>query len=355
MRIMILADAKSPHTIKWANSLSDSGIEICLLSFRKAEQNNYNTDIKHISLNTESNKISYLKLLPIVKKEIKNFKPDILHSYYASSYGLIGALTKFQPFVISVWGSDIFEFPRKSFLHKSILKYNLQKASFLQSTSKAMAVEANKYTKKQIGIIPFGIDIEHFKPITKTDNTFVIGTVKWLEDIYGINYLIDTFYLLTKKHPNKKLKLLIVGSGSKESHYKQMVTDYKISDFVEFTGAVESKETVKYHQQMSVFVALSLQESFGVAVIEAAACGIPAVVSNVGGLPEVVENGKTGFVVESRNPEQAAEAISKLIINKELHQQFNLNAREFVVKNYNWSENTNQQIELYNSYLNKID
>lgn len=353
MRIMILADAKSPHTVKWSNGLSDYGIEICLLSFRKAEQKYYNPDIIHISLNININKISYLKLLPIVKREIKKFKPDILHSYYASSFGFIGALSKFQPFIISMWGSDIFEFPRKSFLHKIILKYNLQKASFLQSTSKAMAAEATKYTKKPIEILPFGIDIEHFKPKMKTNNEFVIGTVKWLEDIYGINYLIDTFYLLKKMLPDKNLKLLIVGSGSKEKSYKQKVADYDIANFVEFIGAVDNKETVKYHQQMSVFVALSLQESFGVAVIEAAACGVPAVVSNVGGLPEVVENEKTGFVVEPKNPEKAAEFISKLILDKELHQRFSFNAREFVVKNYNWSENLNQQIQLYKSYINK--
>lgn len=354
MRIMILADAKSPHTIKWANALSDNGIIICLISFRKAEQNNYNLDIKHISLNCESSKISYLKLLPIVKEEIKNFKPDIIHSYYASSYGLIGALSKFQPFVISVWGSDIFEFPKKSLLHKSILKYNLQKATFLQSTSEAMALETRKYTNKNIEIIPFGIDIKLFKPMPKTDDTIVVGTVKWLEDIYGINYLIDTFYILTEMYPDKNLRLLIVGSGSKEVKYKQMVADYNISDLVEFTGAVDSKETVKYYQQMSVFVALSLQESFGVAVLEAQACGIPVVVSNVGGLPEVVENGKTGFIVESKNPKQAADAIYKLISDKELHTEFSCKAREFVLKNYNWSENINHQIKLYKLYLNKI-
>jgi glycosyltransferase involved in cell wall biosynthesis len=350
---MILADAKSSHTIKWANSLTDNGVDVFILSFRKANIKLYNNNIKHLSLKTEGNKISYLKLLPLVKNEISVFKPDILHSFYATSYGLIGALSKFKPFVISVWGSDVFEFPRKSFLHRAILKFNLKKANFIQSTSKAMALEAKNYTYKEIKVIPFGIDTELFKPKQKKDDTIVIGTIKWLEEIYGIKYLIEAFNIIVKKHSDKKLKLLIVGSGSKEEEYKQMVEDYHIEHLVEFTGAVSSVETVKYHQQISIFVALSLQESFGVAILEAAACGVPAVVSNVGGLPEVVDNGKTGFVVKSKNSKQAAGAISKLIMSPELYSEFSNNAREFVVKSYNWNNNIKQQIELYNIYLNK--
>ncbi len=353
MRVMILADAKSPHTIKWVNALSDNGIEICLLSFRKAIKKDYSLEIEHFSLDS-NNKLSYIKLLPIVKNKIKNFKPDILHAYYASSYGLIGALTKFSPFVISVWGSDIFEFPRKSFLHKALLKYNLNSSTFLQSTSQIMALEAKKYTQHNIEVIPFGIDTQHFKPKQKNNNDFVIGTVKWLEEIYGINYLIDTFKILKERHPDKSLKLLIVGSGSKESEYKKMVSTYNLDDSVEFTGAVLSKHTVNYHQQMSVFVALSLQESFGVSILEAASCGVPAVVSNVGGLPEIVHNGKTGFVVESKNIEQAANAISKLIINNKLQINMANNAREFVINNFNWHKNVEQQITFYKSYLNKM-
>ncbi len=356
MKLMILADAKSPHTIKWANALSNQGIEICILSFRKAINENYNHNIINISLNSEGSKFSYLKLLPIVKREITTFKPDILHSYYASSYGLIGALSNFQPLVISVWGSDIFEFPKKSFLHKSILKLNFKKANFLQSTSKTMAIEAKKYTNKELEIVPFGIDTEHFKPkiINKKDDTIVIGTIKWLEEIYGIKYLIEAFNILVKQHSNKKLKLLIVGGGSKEKEYKQLVDNLGISDKVEFTGAVSKEETIKYHQRISIFIALSLQESFGVAVLEAAACEVPAVVSNVGGLPEVVINNKTGYVVESKNPKQAAEAISKLLLNNKLLTNFGINARQFVIENYNWTDNIDNQIKLYNSYIKKI-
>ena len=124
---------------------------------------------------------------------------DILHAHYASSYGLLGALANFHPFILSIWGADIFSFPKKSFLHRYIFNFNLRVADKILSTSQIMAKEIKKYTNKEIIVTPFGIDINTFKPGNKVDKIkgefdFIIGTIKGLEEIYGIEYLyiVDT-------------------------------------------------------------------------------------------------------------------------------------------------------------------
>ena len=338
--------------------MASQSITIYLLSFREADHELYFPNVLTYSLNyTKENsaaspwfKLGYLKLIKEVKRQIAIFKPDILHAHYASSYGLVGALSGFKPFVISIWGSDIFEFPRKSIIHKMLMQFNLSRATYLQSTSKIMALEANKYISKKITVLPFGIDTSLFVPLemNKLENdVFVIGTVKWLEEVYGINYLIQAFKLIVDKFPDKRFELLIVGSGSKLSEYKALVENLNIQDQTTFIGAVPVSETYQYHQRMSVFVALSLQESFGVSILEAEACGIPVVVSNVGGLPEVVLDQKTGYIVEPRNPMQAANAIAKLVENEVLRQQMGENARKFVQENYNWQSNVISQIKVY--------
>ena len=360
---MILGDDQSPHTIKWVNSLSDEINTICLVSFHKVDKSLYHENVKIVTIdvirdnmsNIDFVKFGYLRLVKIVKQELKNFKPDILHAYYASSYGLIGALSGFNPFVISVWGSDVFEFPKKSFIHKSILKYNLRKADYIQSTSMVMAEEIAQYTDKNIIVVPFGIDLDKYKPIpeikAESGDTIVIGTVKWLQAVYGINYLIDAFYLLTKKYNN--IKLLIVGGGPRLKEYQTLVRKYNIVDLVEFTGSVPIEDTVKYHNQIDIFAVLSLRESFGVSALEAAACCVPTVVSNVGGLPEVVQDKKTGFIVEPRNPQSAADAISKLIEDVSLREEMSVNARKFVKRKYDWSKNVQDQIGIYESIILK--
>ncbi len=110
-------------------------------------------------------KIGYLTALFQVRKLVAQIKPDIVHAHYASGYGLLGAMVNFHPYIISVWGSDIFDFPKKSAVHRKVLQHNLSKADYICSTSHIMAGEIKKYiNKKEIVITPFGVDCGKFKP-----------------------------------------------------------------------------------------------------------------------------------------------------------------------------------------------
>ena len=95
----------------------------------------------------------------------------------------------------------------------------------------------------------------------------------------------------------------------------------------------------------------SESESFGVAVIEAEACRIPVVVSDIGGLPEVVQDNVTGFIVPPKNPEATAEAIEKLILDENLRNKMGVAGREFVLKNYEWSKNAKIMENLYKTII----
>ena len=303
-------------------------------------------------------KLSYFKTLKKLKKTINEFKPDIVHAHYASSYGLLGALTKFHPYVLSVWGSDVFDFPKKSFVHKTIFKFNLKAADKILSTSHIMAVETKKYTSKEIEITPFGINTEVFKPIPVkslfNQNDIVIGTIKTLEAKYGIAYLIKAFSIIKKKLPSLPLRLLIAGGGSLEQELKKLCKELNIINDTIFAGLISYNKIMDYYNMLDIYVALSINdsESFGVAILEASACEKPVVVSNIGGLPEVVENNITGFIVQPENENEAADAIIKLIQDETLRNFFGKQGREKVKKHFEWNENENQMINIYKELLN---
>lgn len=364
MRILLLSNPNSVHTIKWAKSLAENNINIIIFGLGDLTVYDYKKypNIKVIILNEKItrdegafSKLRYLKALPKIKNIIKEFKPDIVHAHYASSYGLLGALSGFAPFILSVWGSDVFTFPDKSFLHKLILEYNLKKADKILSTSHVMAKETKLYTSKDVEVTPFGIDMEQFKPM-ETESLFdkediVIGTVKTLEEKYGIEYLIKAFKVVSDKYQKLPLKLLIVGGGSLEKELKQLTKDLNIENKTIFTGKVPFEDVPRYHNMLSVSVSVSNSESFGVAIIEASACAKPVVVSNVGGLPEVVEDGITGFVVPPRDEKETAKAIEKLILDEELRTIVGNRGRERVKKLYNWNVNVAQMIGIYKGLI----
>lgn len=363
LKILLLADPGSPHTSKWANSLTDSGFSVFIFGITDYDENLYieNKDIVVYSMkfderivkkNSSFWKITYLYCFFYLQMQIKKIQPDIIHAHYASSYALLGALVNFHPFIISVWGSDVYDFPNQSFLHKAILKFNFSKADKILSTSQKMVEEIQKYTQKSVSVIPFGVNTDLFKPVIKkksADTEIIIGSIKALEKIYGINYLLIAFKLLKDKYPQLPLKLMIMGKGSQENHLKKMAIKLKIEPV--FTGWIANNELPRYLNQMTMVVIPSLAESFGVAALEASACGKPVIASNVGGLPEIVQDGVTGLIVESKQPKKLFEALERLILDEKMRIEMGIAGRARVIKLYYWQSCVNQMIKLYHTVL----
>jgi len=357
MKICYLADANSVHTKKWCDFFKNKGYDITVISLNPGNIDGINiyslgynwNELRHKS---EFQKIGYLLKIGKIKKIIKKIKPDILHAHYASSYGLLGSLLNYHPFVLSVWGSDIYDFPNKNFLNRAIIKYNLSKADVILSTSKVMADEIRKYTSKPIQITPFGVDVNFFKPETpkKIKNKITIGTIKTLEKKYGIDYLIKAFAIVDKRLNREiEMELIIGGQGSQLGYLIELTKELGIEQKVTFTGFLSGKELVETYNKfdIAVFPSIFDSESFGVAAVEAQACGIPVIVSNVGGLPEATQPGKSSLVVEKENVEQLADAIEKLVKNKELREEMGRAGREYVINNYSINDNLGKVDEIY--------
>ncbi|MES2762082.1 MAG: glycosyltransferase [Bacteroidota bacterium] len=363
MRILLLSDTYSEHTEKWALGLALCGVEVGLFSFNKASYPWYQ-DKKNISLLFEPNekldtsgKLSYLKFLGPLKKAITQFKPDIVHAHYATSYGLIGALSKFHPYIISAWGTDVMKFPQKNIINKTILKYNLRKADVICATSNTIKDFLKPVTNKPVQVIPFGVDVNEFsKKEVKgffATNTFVIGSIKPLEELYNTDVLIKAFAYLASKYPERKLKLMIIGEGTQMEGLKKLSQELYVENDVIFTGRITFSEVSNYFNMLDVLVNISNYESFGVSVIEAMACEKPVIATNTGGLKEIIENSNFGSLVEVGNVEQTAAEIERYMLDETLKQTIGKAAREKVVQKYNWDNNIKQMISVYDQLLKK--
>lgn len=353
-KVLFLANASSIHTCRWANGMYDSGFEIHLLSVEPKHEL-LNPNIIYHPTPWSHPQTGYFMNVAHVRRLIQQVQPNLVHAHYASGYGTLGALSGFHPLITSVWGSDVFEFPHRSPLHKTWLKLNLARADRIISISHVMAQEARHYTRKSIDVIPWGIDLERFRPMSVQSlfdsSTIVVGTIKALEEAYGINYLLHAFRLLKDKYPELPLKLLLVGGGTQESALKQLTSELGLETSTLFTGAIKHSAVPTYHNMLTVSVAISNRESFGVSVVESCACERAVVVSDVGGLPEVVENGVSGIVVPPQNPQATANAIERLIFDENLRQQMGKAGRERVVRLYNWKDNVNQMAKIYHELL----
>tara|TARA_Y100000590_G_scaffold421128_1_gene524490 strand:+ start:978 stop:2108 length:1131 start_codon:yes stop_codon:yes gene_type:complete len=366
LKIIFLSDASSIHTIRWVESLSSNEFEIKLFSLFKPEKSliekykKFNVNI--ISPDLRSNikdlrepnlsKIKYLQAIPLLKKTIKDFRPDILHAHYASSYGILGYLSRFKPFILSVWGSDVYHFPYKNILNKWLLKLVIKNCDKVCSTSIAMKkIIEKEYKRYDTEVISFGVDLNLFKPRFNCQE-FNVGTIKSIENYNGIDCLIDAAKLVIKDY-NKDIFFQIVGEGSLKKEMQQKAKDLDIEDKIKFVGFVKHKNVIKYYNNLSIFVAVSKRESFGVSILEAASCQIPSITSNIGGLTEVNINNETGIVIEPNNPKKLADTIVELFEKKELRLKLGKNARKRVEKKFNWKNNVNEMIRIYKNIVNE--
>lgn len=361
MNIVFLAPANSIHTVRWANALADRNISVTVITMHKPEKNSFHSAIKIELLPFKAPFGYYLNYLS-ARKLLQKIKPDLLHTHYATGYGTLSRLIKFHPTLLSVWGSDVFEFPYQSESKKNILIKNLKAADKIASTSWGMKEQTEKFYKpaEEISITPFGIDLDLFKPckiIDKNDDSITIGMVKTMEYKYGPQYLLQAIPLLFDKLVKgnspfvNKISILMVGRGSKIGELEKMADGLGIRDVVTFTGEIPHSKVPEYLNRIDIYCAPSEMESFGVAVIEASAIEIPVIVSDVGGLPEVVKDHETGFIIEAKNPSQLAEKLYELVTSSRLRQEFGKNGRKFVMHHYDWKQNVAMMVEIYKKLI----
>lgn len=359
MRIALLAGSNAIHTVRWVNSLCERGHEVHLLSLH-GEGDKIDPRVKKVTFPFQP-ALGYYLNIPFVQAYLRKIKPDLLNAHYASGYGTLGRLSRFHPYVLSVWGSDVYDFPNQSVRNRDLVVKNLRSADRVCSTSHAMA----KVTKKLcpslegISITPFGVDIRKFKPDfqPREMKTFTVGTVKRLGSKYGIDILIRSFAAMREsiKLVNPAfadiLRLLIVGEGSDKGALIKLATEIGVGDITRFEGAVLYADVPVFLRKMDIYAAFSRFESFGVAILEASACGVPVVVSDVDGPSEVVRNNETGIIVPIENIAASAAALEKLVMNSALRSRLGAAGRTHVVDNYDWEKSVDIMENVYKSVV----
>jgi len=349
MRVAYLSAANSIHTVRWVNGLARRGLDVHLIS-AQARNDGIEPRVHWWPLRRRA-PWAYALCARELASQLRDIGPDLLHANYASGYGLLARLSAFRPVLLSLWGSDVYEFPTVSPLHRWLLRGNLAAATALGSTSRCMARRAAlTFDHPHVFVTPFGVDEHRFAPAAEERPAarVVVGTVKTLAHTYGVDVLLEAFAVARRRLGAAcDLRLEITGDGPERLPLERRTGELGVSDRVTFHGAVPHDRVPALLQRLDVFAALSRQESFGVAVLEAAACARAIVVSDADGLAEVVHDGRTGLVVRRGDPLAAADALCRLAGDHALREALGRAAREHVLEHYTWEHSLDLMIDAY--------
>lgn len=282
----------------------------------------------------------FFKSLSLIKKE----KVDILHcqGFLSSFLGFWLSKLTGIPYLVTVQRME----RRGNWLKEMVYR----NASVCIGASRAVGDYFEEIGCKKIEVIPNGVDLKRFKGLErKPHQGFIIMTIARLEKVKGIEYLIRAFTrpgLLGRPG----LTLLIIGDGSERKNLEDLAKKLELEEKVKFLGEIPNEKVPEYLAMADCFVLPSLKEGFGIAVLEAMAAGLPVVASKVGGILDIVEDGKTGLLVEPGNPEEIAQAINKIYQNSALREQLINNAMA-VLKYYDWENISERVFKIYENYF----
>lgn len=356
----MLASAASIHTKRWVKGLADSGVSVMLLTQDAALAGDWGHNVVIHRL-PFSGMLGYIFNAPFARSVFKKWGGNLLHAHYAGGYGLCASLTGIRPRVVSVWGADVYDVPRKGKAWKLVIQHILNSSDRVTSTSHVMLDQCRRIgVDRHIDVVAFGVDTKIFSPVKKSiDNPnedIIVGTVKTMHEKYGIDTLIRSFALICPLVNGKSIRMKIIGGGPDLQNLKNLANELEISNYVEFTGHVEYEQVPEKLRELDIYCAPSRwdSESFGVAIIEASACGLPVIVSDAGGLPEVVLDGETGFVIKRDDVPGLATALETLIRGDTLRQKMGKNGRTSVIRRYEWSNCIKNMISIYKEAMTTV-
>lgn len=247
---------------------------------------------------------------------LRRLRPAVLHTYNlaALEYNVTAALAGVPVRVHAEHGRDLGD------PHGLNRRHNLLRRMVTPFVDRFIPVsgDLHRWLLKVVGTPPAktlminnGVDTEHYRPGARQDALFVIGTVGRVQDVKHQAGLIDAFISLQALRPSDKgrLRLVIVGDGPLREQLEARVAQARLGDSVTLAG--ERNDIADLMRGFSVFALSSIAEGTPVTLLEAMACGLPVVSTAVGGIPELVQEGVTGYLVPADDPAAMAAALAR--------------------------------------------
>lgn len=318
-------------------------------------------------------------MVSFIKKQ--GLEYDLYHGHYVDA-GIValdvakamGMPVYFTAHSLGAWkrdqmGGDPEEMEKKfNFVHRVAEEIRIFDSVNAQSLTSIVQQEKLKelcdYENDNIVIIPPGVDVHHFYPPREGDKKIKTGLpekyvfcLSRIDTNKGHDLLLHAWDIVRKQVDDVDL---VIGGGSPNPKPRELgvfatmdkiIADAGMENRVTRIGYVPDDMMRPFYQQAELFVMPSLFEPFGMTSQEAMACGTPVVASKFGGIRNTIRDGYNGFLVDPSSPEEFAEAILKLLKDKEKCSEIGHNAYKVILEEYSWEAIARRHLEFYEKFM----
>lgn len=352
MKILYVSNQYGPHDRRFLRAIVDCGHSAFFL--------NLNSD------HTYRDRLPLPRNTRLVRGKIKDViarvKPDLIHAGPLTTCGYLVAKTGFHPLVQMSWGSDIlFEAKRNLEACRRVQTALSQASAFIADCAavRDAAVDLG-FPSNRIVVFPWGVDLRRFTPKGSDEglrkrlgwqHAFVLLHMRALEPLYDPAIVVRAFVRAAKQKP--ELRLLMPGAGSLLPRLKKLVRNSGMAGRVYFTGKVGQIDLPKYYRAANLYVSASKSDGSSVSLMEALACGLPALVSNIPGNREWVQPGKEGRLFPVGDAKTLANKILAMMEKPKELQRMAKQTRVTAQRRADWSLNKSKLCQAHSLALER--
>ncbi|TET26785.1 MAG: glycosyltransferase family 1 protein [Candidatus Bathyarchaeum sp.] len=354
----------SIHVYRWMKAFVQRGYNISLISDSRAWVAPKPKSIQVYALPTLRKTNFAQQFIPNSLKIVRileRINPDFIHLHVQHHYSLPIILTR-HPYILTSWGVEVLSLPDADILIRSVARMTSMKAHRIIVDAhclKDIWIRTG-VPQHKIEVIPFGVDLNIFNPDVdgsnvrrklgiKENDTVIISTRALFNNHYNIECLLHSIPIVLEKCGN--VKFIIKGAGPLESQLRNLVDALGVSEHVRFVGLVSHPEVAQYLAASDIYVSTPFIDSTSVSLLEAMACGLAPIVTDILGNREWIENGTNGFLFPPRNSQMLAEKIIQLIENKDARKRFGERCIRIVRQKASWENCVDRMEAIYQSLL----
>jgi glycosyltransferase involved in cell wall biosynthesis len=303
------------------------------------------------------------RLLGDLKRVIREIKPDLVQAGPLQTCALLVALAGFRPLVSVSWGSDLLLEADRSAWNRWATRFTLARSAAMVGDCNPVRQKAIAYgmPDERIVTFPWGVDLQHFSPdgtsgaqrhavfssasSSSEAEPFVLLSTRGWEPVYGVDVIAKGFALAARQHP--ELQLLMLAGGSQAGLLRQIFQQGGVSNQVHFPGQVNQAELPNYYRSSDLYVCASHSDGTSISLLEALACGTPALVSDIPGNREWVQPGVQGWWFPDGDAQELAQGISQAFQQRTRLAEMGCAARRLAEEKADWKKNFPQLLKAY--------
>lgn len=235
-----------------------------------------------------------------IRSLVKKFNPDIVHIHQVNSiayYGLRSVLPLGIPTVLTAWGSDIYLTPKRNFILKSLVRWNLKHAdSFTADSNDLASAMQDLIPGKKIDILiaNFGINLTPVQTVKEK----IFYSNRLHKKLYRIDSILRAFAKFKSKDNRKEWKLIVGAVGEETERLKSLASELQILSSTEFVGWLEKEDNAHYYAKSTYYISIPESDATSISVLEAMASGCIPILSDLPSNNEWVTHNLNGFIVE---------------------------------------------------------